>query len=113
MSSVVVLLDDPRRPVVALAEYAVAPDAPWIAEPAIAVLDAYQGHGLGTQLGQRLLDAARRHGISEFAGTLQESNTPAVRLLRHAGARLCLDTPGALRARLTIVPDSGGHPDDA
>jgi GNAT superfamily N-acetyltransferase len=99
---VAVLLDHPHYPIIALAEFATAPDTPRIAEPAIAVLDAYQGHRLGTLLWHMLLDAAHHHGVTQFTGTLQASNTAATRLLQHAGARLCLHTPGVLRATLDI-----------
>ena len=45
---VAALLDPPRRPIIAIAEFVTNP--PWIAEPAITVLDAYQDHRLGTRL---------------------------------------------------------------
>jgi ribosomal protein S18 acetylase RimI-like enzyme len=97
-------LDDPRRPIIAIGEFVTQPDTPWIAEPAIAVLDPYQGRRLGTRLWRTLLAAAQQHGVTHLTATLDVTNTPATRLLQRAGARIALDTPGVLRADLDITP---------
>jgi RimJ/RimL family protein N-acetyltransferase len=99
---VAVLLDHPQQPIVALAEYVTDPDAPHVAEPAITVADAYQGHRLGTRLWPLLLDTAHEHGITRLAGTLRADNTPARRLLQRSGARIRLHTPGVLHATLDL-----------
>ncbi len=99
---VATLLDRPQRPIIALAEFVTNADASWIAEPAITVLDAYQGHRLGTRLSLMLIEAAPQRGVTRFTGTLDVSNTAATRLVQRAGARLAIDTPGVLRFALDI-----------
>lgn len=99
---VAALLDRPRRPIIAIAEFVRNADAPWVAEPAITVLDAYQGHRLGTRLSHMLFEAAQQRGVTRFTGTLDVSNTAASRLVQRAGARLAIDTPGVLRFALDI-----------
>jgi GNAT superfamily N-acetyltransferase len=99
---VAVLLDRPRRPIIAIAEFVTNAYASWIAEPAITVLDAYQGHRLGTRLSHMLFEAAQQRGVTRFTGTLDVSNTAATRLVQRAGARLAIDTPGVLRFALDI-----------
>jgi len=101
---VATLLDRPRRPIIAIAEFVTNADASWIAEPAITVLDAYQGHRLGTRLSHMLIQAAQQRGVTRFTGTLDVSNTAATRLVQRAGARLAIDTPGVLRFALDIPP---------
>jgi GNAT superfamily N-acetyltransferase len=101
---VAALLDRPRRPIIAMAEFVTTPDASWIAEPAITVLDAYQGHRLGTRLSHMLFEAAQQRGVTRFTGTLDASNTAATRLIQRAGARLAIDTPGVLRFAFDIPP---------
>lgn len=106
---VAVLLDRPRRPIIAMAEFVTNADASWIAEPAITVLDAYQGHRLGTRLSHLLLEAAQQCGVTHFTGTLDACNTAAMRLVQRAGARLAIDTPGVLRFDLDIPRVDGGR----
>ena len=106
---VATLLDRPRRPIIAIAEFVTNADASWIAEPAITVLDAYQGHRLGTRLSHMLIQAAQQRGVTRFTGTLDVSNTAATRLVQRAGARLTIDTPGVLRFALDIPPLHPGH----
>jgi RimJ/RimL family protein N-acetyltransferase len=101
---VATLLDRPRRSIIALAEFVTNPEASWVAEPAITFLDAYQGHRLGTRLSHMLIDAAQQRGVTRFTGTLDASNTAATRLVQRAGARLAIDTPGALRFALDLPP---------
>lgn len=99
---VAALLDHPRRPIIAIGEFVMHPDRPWIAEPAIVIVDAYQGHRLGSQLSRTLLDRARQRGVTRLTGTLDVSNTAAIRLVQRVGARLGLDAPGVLRFDLDI-----------
>jgi len=101
---VAVLLDRPRRPIIAIAEFVTNADASWIAEPAITVLDAYQGHRLGTRLAHMLVEAAQQRGVTRLAGTLHVSNTAATRLVQRASAQLAIDAPGVLRFALDIPP---------
>lgn len=52
------------------------------AEVAVMVEDAWQRHGVGTELLRRLAANARDHGFDRFLATMLPDNRPAVRLLR-------------------------------
>jgi GNAT superfamily N-acetyltransferase len=54
------------------------------AEPTVAVIDAYQGRGLGTVLFDRLMAAARERGIRRFHGRMLAHNKVMRALLHHA-----------------------------
>lgn len=56
---------------------------PEVAEAAVAVLDDYQGRGLGRLLCRRLVEAARERGIERFACEMMPGNEP-VQALVHA-----------------------------
>jgi GNAT superfamily N-acetyltransferase len=57
-------------------------DDPEVAEPTVAVLDAYQHLGLGSLLFARLADAARERGVRRFSGRMLTHNDAMRRLLR-------------------------------
>jgi GNAT superfamily N-acetyltransferase len=59
-------LPDGREEGIAVARVIRLPDDPETAEPAIAVIDAYHGQGLGTILLARLVAAARERGVKRF-----------------------------------------------
>lgn len=67
-----------------------------VAEPAIAVLDAYQNKGLGRMLFRRLMNAARERGIKRFRGTIISGNRPMMHLLHSVAQRICFDYEGAV-----------------
>jgi acetyltransferase len=86
---------DPVRRIVAVGRFVRLQEDPEAAEIAIVVADDLQGRGLGSLLGRRLADEARRLGIRRFTATMASENTPAHRLMakltshlerRHAGA---------------------------
>jgi len=66
-----------------------------VAEPAIAVLDAYQNKGLGYILFRRLMAAARERGIRRFHGSLLSGNKPMMHLLHSVATRICFAYQGA------------------
>jgi GNAT superfamily N-acetyltransferase len=55
------------------------------AEPAIAVVDDYQGRGLGTELIAALVDRSREQGVKRYCATVLADNAPMLRLLRGIG----------------------------
>jgi RimJ/RimL family protein N-acetyltransferase len=86
---------DPVRRIVAVGRFVRLEEDPEAAEIAIVVADHLQGRGLGSLLGRRLADEARRLGIRRFTATMAAENKPAHRLMskltsrleqRHAGA---------------------------
>ena len=63
------------------ARFVRADDAPDTAEPAVTVLDDYQGKGLGTILLQRLIEAAWERGIRWFRSELLAENVASKRMM--------------------------------
>jgi len=61
-------------------------DAPDVAEIAVAVIDEYQGRGLGHLLLEALVEAARASGIKRFRASVQADNTRVRSLLDDIGA---------------------------
>jgi len=55
------------------------------AEVAFVVADAYQGHGIGSLLLQRLADAARSRGITLFFAETLPDNRPMQAVFRESG----------------------------
>jgi RimJ/RimL family protein N-acetyltransferase len=73
--------------IVAVGRYAGWRDRPERAEIAFAVADDWQGRGLGTALGERLVELARHTGVATLTGSTLAENGPARKLLRHLGFR--------------------------
>jgi GNAT superfamily N-acetyltransferase len=67
---------------IGVARFVRAREAPEVAEPTVAVLDSYQGLGLGTVLFERLAAAARERGVRRFNGRMLTHNEAMRRLLR-------------------------------
>jgi RimJ/RimL family protein N-acetyltransferase len=70
---------------VGIARYARTPGDPRTAEVAFAVVDAWQGRGVGTRLLEALVGHALAHGISRFEADVAAGNDASLRLLRRAG----------------------------
>jgi RimJ/RimL family protein N-acetyltransferase len=61
---------------------------PGRAEIAFAVLDQYQGQGLGTVLMRHLTAIANESGIHELIAEVLAENTPMLKVLEKSGLRL-------------------------
>jgi acetyltransferase len=55
------------------------------AEFAVVVGDAWQGHGLGYCLMQRLIDVARQRGVRQLVGSVLRENTTMLKLVEELG----------------------------
>jgi acetyltransferase len=77
-------------------------------EASLLVADAWQGRGLGTELLRRLLDAARREGLSAVTAEVLAENLAMQRLCGKQGFRIAW-APGArvVKAELKLT---GGEP---
>jgi GNAT superfamily N-acetyltransferase len=53
-----------------------------VAEPAVTVIDDWQGRGLGSALFERLIDRARMDGVRRLRATVLADNEPMLQLLR-------------------------------
>lgn len=88
---------------IAIARYVRDAQQPTVAEPAVTVLDAYQGHGLGSLLLGQLIADARNNGITDFHAWLLAENGPMKRLFLKHGARFRNEGDGVLRAEFALA----------
>jgi protein lysine acetyltransferase len=109
----VLAADEPGEPGVASARYIRERDAPETAEVAFAVIDDYQGRGLGTLLLGALGVAARENGVRRFRARLLADNAPMRAVLRRAGARMDFAEPGVLETVVDVPAFGEGLPDRA
>jgi RimJ/RimL family protein N-acetyltransferase len=80
-------LDEASGPaIVGGGRYVVA--APGIAELAFAVVDAYQGNGLGTALLRHLAKIARKAGLREFVAEVLSDNVAMLKVFERSGFRV-------------------------
>jgi RimJ/RimL family protein N-acetyltransferase len=99
---VAVAVDDPGEPGLGVARYIRDPLDPEVAEAAVAVVDDYQGMGIGTMLLRVLVAAAQENGIHTFRGWVLGDNTSILRPLERIGARRKPDH-GVLRIEVDLA----------
>ena len=58
---------------------------PGVAEPAVVVADAHQGHGIGSALLERLVARAKEEGVTQFVAPVLADNPGAIAVLRQLG----------------------------
>lgn len=92
----------PGFPVVADSRYVRDAHHPWRAEFAVAVADAWQGHGLGRRLITHLAAHARQHGVRELYGDVLADNRRMLALMRDQGARLTSHPDGPQLVRTVL-----------
>lgn len=78
---------------IGVARFVRNPQHPEVAEAAVAVIDDYQGRGLGRLLCRRLVEAARERGIERFACEMMPGNEP-MQALVHEFAPEAKAAPG-------------------
>jgi GNAT superfamily N-acetyltransferase len=91
-----------------LAQLVRATADPTVAEPALLVVDAFQGRGLGTAMFGLLRREACQLGVRRLVATTLTSNVAAIKLLVAAGGTLSLDCPGIF---VGVVDLEGALPD--
>ncbi|HAX82901.1 MAG TPA: N-acetyltransferase [Actinobacteria bacterium] len=99
---VAVAVDDPGQPGLGVARYIRDPLDPEVAEAAVAVVDDYQGMGIGTMLLRVLVAAAQENGIHTFRAWVLGDNTSILRPLERIGARRKPDH-GVLRIEVDLA----------
>jgi len=81
-----IVATDPRTGAeLGVARYIRDPDRPGSAEAVVAVIDEWQGRGLGGLLLRRLSRRARADGIETFTATVVTGNRSILRLLQRLG----------------------------
>lgn len=76
------LLPDGTEQGVGIARFVRLPDSPDVAEPALAVVDDWQGRGLGKALLVRLSAAARERGVERFRCYVLADNPAMLHVIR-------------------------------
>lgn len=102
--AIVAVLEDDPESIVGVARFVRLAGDPATAEVAVVVGDAFQGRGLGRELGLRLADEARSRGVRHFTATLLGDNIAAHRLFRSISRRLDATVGGGLEE---LVADLG------
>jgi RimJ/RimL family protein N-acetyltransferase len=99
----VAIVDEPAGPAgVGVGRFVRLAD-PAVAEPAITVIDDYQGRGLGGILLDALMREAIGHGITRFEGVVLTDNAASRAMLARAGARFEPDGGNVLRFSLDLA----------
>ena len=95
-----------RRPL-GIARFVRDPEDPQVAEIAVAVVDDWQGRGLGTELVTRLLKRAREEGVRRFTALVSVENDVMINLLHDLGGELRASPSesGAVEYTLTPAPE--------
>lgn len=78
-------LDEEQETAIGVARYVRSRDDATAAEVSVAVVDDWQGQGVGRMLLERLADRARQEGIERFTALVLAENRPAQQLLAQLG----------------------------
>jgi acetyltransferase len=74
------------------------------AEFAMLISDAFQGHGIGTELLRRMLDVARAERLESLTGEILPENTHMLRIARMLGFRLRhIADEGVIKAEIDLT----------
>jgi len=82
---VAVTREDGREAIIAGARYIV--ERPGLAEVAFAVIDKYQGQGIGTALLRHLAKIARDAGLKEFTAEVLSDNVSMLKVFEKSGLK--------------------------
>lgn len=103
--------DDPDDGGMGVARYIRLAEDPTVAEAAVAVLDEYQGRGLGTVLLAILGRSAIEAGIATFRNYVVAGNAVMLEIFEELGATVVDAGAGLLRVDYAIPEDVGELPD--
>jgi RimJ/RimL family protein N-acetyltransferase len=104
--AIVAAVQEPQEKVIAMACYAVDPDDPVAAEPAILVEDSYQRRGLGKRIFLALCQQARQRGLERFECFIHPANHRVLCLIKSCGLRYESRFNGGVReVRVWIKPE--------
>jgi len=81
---------------IGVARFIRSPTDPRIAEVAVAVVDNWQGRGVGTALLEALAVRGREEGVERFTASVLARNSTMLELLRQLGDTTVLDRAGAV-----------------
>ena len=81
-----ILVDEPQMPLGGVGRWIRTEDNPRAAEAAVAVVDRYQGRGIGRAVLEILAGSAIKLGVGEFVALVQADNLPVLRILEEVDA---------------------------
>ena len=99
-------VDEEEGEAVGVARFVRLHGATDVAEPAILIVDDWQGMGLGTALGRLLATRARELGIERFEATLLAENRPMMAVLESVGAVRILSREGSTLTVEVTIPSA-------
>jgi GNAT superfamily N-acetyltransferase len=102
-----IAFDDEDGAGLGVARFIRSPADPTVAEVAVAVVDDWQGRGLGTVLLRELTARAREEGIERFSALVLADNTPMLELLRELGDVHVTDRDHGVVELITDLPSEG------
>lgn len=79
------------------------------AELALAVIDDYQGHGVGTALLEHLAEIAVEHGVERFEADVLVSNRRVLKVFEHSGYEAIREHVGGGILHVTLPLATGGR----
>jgi GNAT superfamily N-acetyltransferase len=100
-----IVADAPGEPGIGVARYIRDTSDPEVAEPAIAVIDDWQGRGVGTILLRQLSSIAREHGIKRFRGIGLATNRKVIELMTAIGADVTMQPGGEFVFEVDLPSD--------
>jgi len=98
------IMFDAHNEMVGIAHFSADPDKVK-GEYAVLVRSDLKGHGIGTALMKRIVDYARKYGVTELFGDVLEENTMMLSLCRDLGFAIAPlpGSPGLVRAALKLA----------
>jgi len=103
----IVIMAKVRGRIVGVAE--VVYDERGMGESGIAVLDEYQGRGIGSLLGRLILEEARKNGIRKFYAYVLPTNMKALQMALKYGARIVKRYSGMLYLEFNLEGSGEGE----
>ena len=97
-----VAIDEPTGDIVGVGRYAKGDETDPEADIALVVVDAWQRRGIGHALGVRIVEAARRNGITRLTGTALATNVRIRRLTERLGFRVNAVSGGVIELELEL-----------
>ncbi len=101
-------IDPETGHVVGVARYIADASEPTTGELAIAVIDAWQGCGVGRILTRALADHARHEGVVRWTASVLAENRPMLRLLDEVGEVRRMDADGGVLDLMVVLGDPSG-----
>ena len=95
---------------VGVARYVRFPDNPAEAEPAVTVVDEWQGRGLGSLLLEEISERARAAGVDRFVATVLAGNRPILAILEHLDSTAVESVGGGVIQIEADLPERGAAP---